>query len=89
MTAPQPLTPFWFRQRQCKLEPLENGMVRATGPNLAEAFLGVRSTTNGRWLPIFRLSAEGPDLAETHEDLATPQEAWEAAFELYRIHVIV
>jgi hypothetical protein len=89
MTAPPPLAPFWFGQRQCKLEPQENGMYRASGPNLAEAFLGIRSTAHGRWAPVFRLAADGPDLAEAHGDFARPQEAWEAAFELYRIQVVV
>ncbi len=84
----QPVPPFWFGQRQCKLEALEDGVYRVTGPNLAEAFISIRSTENGRWVPVFRLVKDGPDLARTQE-LATPREAWEAAFELYRIQMIV
>ena len=84
----QPVPPFWFGQRQCKLEPVEDGY-RVTGPNLAEAFISIRSTENGRWVPVFRLAKDGRDLAQTHQELATPQEAWEAAFELYRIQLIV
>ncbi len=85
----EPLAPFWFRQRQCKLEMLEPGVYRLTGPNLAEAFIRIRSTQNGRWAPEFRETKDGPDLAETPEDFATPEEAWEAAFETYRLRMIV
>jgi len=85
----QPVPPFWFGQRQCKLEAQEGGVYRVTGPNLAEAFISIRATPNGGWAPVFRLAQDGPDLAETHGEFPTPQEAWEAAFEIYRIQVIV
>jgi hypothetical protein len=88
MTA-QPVPPFWFGQRQCKLEPLEDGSYRVTGPNLAEAFIGIRPREYGRWAPEFRLAKDGPNLAEADAELATPQEAWDAAFELYRLSLIV
>ena len=86
---PQPVPPFWFGQRQCKLEPLEDGTYRVGGPNLAEAFLGIRQKENGRWKPVFRLVKDGPDVADGDTELATPQEAWDAAFELYRIQLVV
>ena len=46
----------------------------AAGPDVASAAL--------------RLSADGPEVAGTEPVFATPVEAWEAAFELYRSHVI-
>jgi len=88
MTA-EPVPPFWFRQRQCRLEPLEYGVYRLTGPNLAEAFISIRSTTDGRWAPVFRLSKDGPNPAESLPPSETAREAWEAAFELYRTQVVV
>ena len=85
----QPTAPFWFRQRQGKAEPVGPETYRLTAPNLGEAFVSIRPTKNGRWLPVLRRTADGPDLAETHADLATPQEAWNAAFEVYRVHFVV
>jgi hypothetical protein len=84
-----PTLPFWFRLRQGKAEPAEPNLYRLTAPNLAEAFIGVRQAGDGRWLPQLKQTANGPDLAEAPENFATPQEAWEAAFELYRRHVVV
>jgi hypothetical protein len=84
-----PTLPFWFRQRQGKAEAVEPGMYRLTAPNLGEAFIGVREAANGRWLPSFKESANGPELAAASEDFATPQEAWEAAFECYRLRLVV
>ncbi len=85
---PQPVPPFWFHQRQCKLEALEEGLFRAVGPNLAEGFLGVRQSEGGHWTPVFRLAKDGPDLS-AGEQFDTPKEAWDAAFELYRVNVVV
>ena len=87
--AAQPIPPFWFRQRQGKIESAGPDTYRLTAPNAREAFISIRSNDNGLWLPVLRLSADGPDVAANPADLRTPQEAWEAAFELYRIHVVV
>jgi hypothetical protein len=86
---PPPSLPFWFRLRQGKAEPSGEELYRLTAPNLAEAFIGVRNGDNGRWLPVLKPSANGPDLAETSEEFATAQEAWDAAFECYRVHMVV
>jgi hypothetical protein len=60
-----------------------------TGPNLGEAFILIRQAENGQWQAAFRLAADGPDLATTEPEIPGPKEAWAAAFELYRLHVIV
>jgi hypothetical protein len=86
---PPPTLPFWFRLRQGKAEPAGEEIYRVTAPNLGEAFIGIRKDENGRWLPILRQSAGGPNLAEVPEGFAIAQEAWDAAFELYRVHVVV
>ena len=58
-----------------------------TGPNLGEIFVCIRGADNSRW------SAAGrPPTGTTsplRSDLTKPSDAWEAAFELYRVHVIV
>jgi hypothetical protein len=82
------IEPFWFKQRQCKAEALGEHALRVSGPNLGEAILEIRPEGN-RYRAALRKSAEGPDLAVTEPEMETPQEAWEAAFELYRTHFIV
>jgi hypothetical protein len=83
-----PVLPFWFKQRQCKAEPAGDNQLRVSGPNLGEAFLAIRPQ-GSRWQAVLRLAADGPEAAASEPDLPTPEEAWEAAFELYRTQVIV
>jgi hypothetical protein len=83
------ITPFWFKQRQCKAEPVGEGTYRLTGPNLKEAFITIRRDESNRWSAALRFAADGPDVAATPYEFATDYDAWEAAFELYRVHVIV
>jgi hypothetical protein len=84
-----PILPFWFKQRQCKAEPVGNDSgLRVSGPNLGEAFLYISRGDNKRWRAGLRLTADGADVT-TEPEMDSPQEAWEAAFELYRTHVIV
>jgi hypothetical protein len=85
----QPILPSWFKQRQCKAEAVGTETYRLTGPNLAEHFISLRKSANGLWSAALRRAADGPDLAATEALYRTPGEAWEAAFELYRTHVIV
>ena len=88
MSTP-PTLPFWFRLRQGKAEPAGPDTYRLTAPNLAEAFISIRQVENGHWSPMLKRSPTEGDLAEAPQDYTTPQEAWDAAFELYRIHVVV
>jgi len=84
----EPITPFWFKQRQCKMEPREEGRVlKVTGPNLGEAYLQVQSE-GGRWTAALRMTADGQAVAQTEAESSSEQAAWNAAFELYRQHVI-
>jgi hypothetical protein len=84
-----PITPFWFKQRQCKAEPVEGRqMLKVSGPNLAEAFIHVRQEGD-RWIAGLRRTAAGADVATAESDKPGEQAAWDAAFELYRTHVIV
>jgi hypothetical protein len=85
----EPIQPFWFKQRQCKAEPAGDHALRVTGPNLGEAYLRISSEAPGLWRAALRQSADGPEVAGTEAVLPTEQDAWDAAFELYRTHVIV
>jgi hypothetical protein len=82
--------PFWFKQRQCKAEPVGTGTaLRVTGPNLGEAFLAVEQVPSRLWRAALREKADGPEVTTTEAQFPTEREAWRAAFELYRNHVIV
>jgi hypothetical protein len=86
----QPVLPFWFKQRQCKAEPVGNDhLLRVTGPNLGEAFIYIRPAENDHWRAGLRLTADGADVAATDAEVPSERAAWDAAFELYREHVIV
>jgi hypothetical protein len=84
----QPVPPFWFKQRQAKLEPAGENTFRITAPNSAEAFLSIRHS-DGRWAGVLRTTAAGPDVATTPPQFAMPSDAWGAAFELYRRQFVV
>jgi hypothetical protein len=85
-----PIFPFWFKQRQCKAEPAgDENTLKVSGPNLVEAFIGIARGENSRWRAFLRMSADGPEMAATEAEFENPNDAWEAAFELFRTSVIV
>lgn len=84
-----PILPTWFKQRQAKADPAGTDTFRLSAPNLGEAFITIRKEENGRWSAALKNAADGPDVASTGPDFATPGEAWEAAFELYRLSFVV
>jgi len=82
--------PSWFKGRQGKAEEAGPGLLRLTGPNLNEWHVGIRRGESGRWVAFLRQAAGGPDVATTELDRdMTEYDAWEAAFEVYRNHVII
>lgn len=84
----QPVVPFWFRLRQGKAEPAGENTVRLTAPNLAEAFIRVDRDENGRFLASVRSSADGPPIATADVLYDSEEDAWGAAFELYRTQIV-
>jgi hypothetical protein len=82
-------TPSWFNLRQGKTEPAGTDAFRLTAPNLKPAWISIQKEDNGRWSAALRLGEESPPVAVTEPDSPSPEEAWEAAFELYRLHVVV
>jgi hypothetical protein len=83
----QPTPPFWFKQRQGKVEAVEGNIYRLTAPNLSEAFIGVEPA-GGLYRAVLRPTREGPDLA-VGKAWKRPEDAWEEAFELYRTWLVV
>jgi hypothetical protein len=85
----EPILPFWFKQRQGKAEPAGADTLRLTAPNQQEAFVSVRQDSAGRWGAALRVGGDGPEVAATSTTYATAQDAWDAAFELYRRELVV
>ncbi len=85
----QPVPPFWFQQRQGKMEPAGPERYRLTAPNLGEAFIAIHRADHGGWSAELRLQAEGPAVSRTETAYDSEADAWNAAFELYRVHLIV
>ncbi|HEV3202866.1 MAG TPA: hypothetical protein VGY77_00715 [Gemmataceae bacterium] len=81
--------PFWFKQRQGIAEPAGTDVVKLTAPNLKPAFITIQKGENGLWSAGVRLEEGGPLIAATELEFPRPQEAWDAAFELYREAVVV
>jgi hypothetical protein len=85
----EPILPFWFKQRQARAETAGPDTYRLTAPNLPEAFITIRQDSEGRWGAALRRAANAPDVAVTNTAYASPGDAWEAAFELYRRDLVV
>ena len=84
-----PTPPFWFAQRQCKAEPVgSENVLKVSGPNLGEAYLCIEKSDKNMWKASLRLDPAGPDVRATEPEIAAIQEAWNAAFELFRLQVI-
>lgn len=81
--------PFWFKQRQAKLEESGPGAFKVTAPNQQEAYLAVREVQPGQWGAALRLAPDGPDLAASEPTCPTPDDAWTQAFELYRTALVI
>jgi hypothetical protein len=83
-----PTPPFWFTQRQGKLEAAGDDLYKLTAPNLGEAFLGIRADGD-RWRGFVWQTAAGPELSVTEASYESRPEAISTAFELYRRLFIV
>jgi len=56
----QPVPPFWFQQRQAKMEPAGTNTFRLTAPNQGEAFIIIERADNGHWSAGLKTAADGP-----------------------------
>jgi hypothetical protein len=83
------IPPYWFSMRQGKVHDTETKELRRlTAPNLPDWFIEVREE-NGAFRAALRQTPDGPEVASAHVMAANPMDAWYAAFELYRKHVII
>lgn len=82
------ILPTWFKGRQGKAEPAGENMLKLTGPNLVEGIIGVRVAEGGGWHGFVKMQAEGEDVAATRTPLRDVNEAWGAAFELFRNYFV-
>jgi hypothetical protein len=80
--------PFWVPQRQIKVEEVGRGQWKLSGPNLPDGVLSVRIGANLRWQAVLH-DHSGAERGATACEFATPADASDAAFELYRTHMIV
>jgi len=81
---PDPILPFWFKQRQATLTPAGADVYKVTAPNAVEAFIGIRQVESQMWSAFLSQAADGAPVAVTEPIFAEAAMAWEAAFELYR-----
>jgi hypothetical protein len=89
-TQMEPIPPFWFKQRQARLEPVGENTFKVIAPNQGEAYIHIRLLgDNQRWRAGVRTTADGADLAITEPEFETVGAAWDAAFELYRRAFVV
>lgn len=84
-----PVKPFWFWQRQGHADEAGENLYRLHGPNLHEAFIGIRRGDNGNWSTFVRTEASGVDVASSEAIYDRELDAWYAAFELYRREFII
>jgi hypothetical protein len=84
----EPILPSWFKYRQGKAEKIDDHAYRLSAPNLGPAVIAIRQGDNGRWAAVLRPDGEAAELAATEAEFERPGEAWEAAFELMRQHVV-
>jgi hypothetical protein len=81
--------PTWFKYRQGKAEPAGADTYRLSAPNAAEAFISIRRSEADRYAAVLRTTANGPEVDATSAEFDKARDAWSAAFELYRSHVLI
>ena len=83
-----PVPPSWFKQRQGKAESAGPELYKLTAPNLPESYIGIHRADNDRWSAFLRPAPDAAALAVTDPEFVLATDAWEAAFELYRTHLV-
>lgn len=88
-----PSVPFWMRQRQIKLEPIDDAAVALKAPNLPAHELRLRKDNGDGYTVALYSQAVGTTekllLAERPSGLDQLPAAWQYAFEFFRQKVIV
>jgi hypothetical protein len=88
-----PQLPFWMRQRQIKLEPIDDTAVALKAPNLPAHELHLRKNNGDGYTVALYTQPTGTTekllLAERPSGLDELRDAWQYAFEFFRQKVIV
>jgi hypothetical protein len=82
MMAELPI-PSWFKYLQGTAEPAGENCYRLKTPLEPESFIRIQKE-NHLWSASVAGSADGPPICKTDPVFATENDAWQAAFELYR-----
>ena len=75
--------PSWFRYLQGTAELAGENCYRLKTPLIPEAFIRIQ-TENGRWFASLAYAAIGTAIRKTEPVFTNENDAWQAAFELYR-----
>jgi hypothetical protein len=89
-----PTVPFWLRQRQVKVEPVNETALKLAAPQLPVYEAAVQPAEGSAgWVATLygppEASGAKPQIAQHVVGDVDEAEAWDVAFELYRTHVIV
>ena len=76
--------PAWFKYRQGEAEPAGDHSYLLTAPLVDPTWIRIR-LSDGKWQAAIADSADGPDAVTSAPIDGDEREAWQAAFELYRV----
>jgi hypothetical protein len=79
--------PAWFKYRQGEAKPAGDHSYQLTAPLVDPTWIRIKQV-DGDWKATLADSADGPDQVSTGAISGGEQDAWAAAFELYRISKI-
>jgi threonyl-tRNA synthetase len=89
-----PTLPFWLRQRQVKVEPVNETTMKLAAPQLPAYEAAIQPAPDaGGWYGVLYgppdAGGQKALIAQAQQAVSAEADAWEVAFELYRRHVIV
>ncbi len=79
--------PAWFKYRQGEAKPAGEQSYLLTAPLVDPTWIRVR-VVDGAWQAAIADAVDGPDVRNTGPLEGDETDAWEAAFELYRVSKI-
>ena len=75
--------PAWFKYRQGEAKPAGDHTYQLTAPLVDPTWIRIRPH-DGAWQAAIASAADGPDLMASGT-VPTEHDAWEEAFEMYRV----
>lgn len=80
--------PAWFKYRQCEAKPVGENCFEVTAPQMEPAYIRIRQV-DGQWEAAVADAADAPDRAVGRTRFENERDAWQAAFELYRVTKVI